>query len=68
MQAAENYLINFTVTQADGATLSPTNYQFTGLGSDGQLADPLRALARDKAEEPGKASHRVKRKHKRAKP
>jgi hypothetical protein len=68
LQAAENYLINFTVTQADGATLSPTNYQFTGLGSDGQLADPLRALARDKAEEPGKASHRAKRKHKRAKP
>lgn len=43
----EHYLINLTVTQADGATLTPTNYAFDGLPAGGFMRSPLRAMADD---------------------
>lgn len=47
LTAGENYLINLTVTQADGATLSPTNYAFDGLPAGQSLSSPLKHLVSD---------------------
>jgi hypothetical protein len=45
LQAGESYWLNVTVTQADGATLTPSNYQFEGLAAIGHANAPLRAMA-----------------------
>ena len=71
LQAGESYLLNVTVTQADGATLSPSNYQFEGLAPNGHMDAPLKAEGSDKAVLPtrpdkaDKAKKPGKRKHKR---
>lgn len=49
LQAGESYLLNVTVTQADGATLSPSNYRFEGLPAGGHAEAPLQPVASEEA-------------------
>ena len=62
LQAGESYLLNVTVTQADGATLSPSNYRFEGLPAGGHAEAPLQPVASEEAahtaqeNKPGKSS------------
>lgn len=71
LQAGESYWLNVTVTQADGATLTPSNYQFEGLAANGHADAPLRVLANQEAAHAIKATAPTqpgKRKHKRSRP
>ncbi|TXT40808.1 MAG: LysM domain-containing protein [Comamonadaceae bacterium] len=61
LSAGENYLINLTVTQADGATLSPTNYAFDGLAAGQSVQSPLKRLADDTVPAPVEPAHKSKR-------
>lgn len=44
LHANEKYQLNLTVAQEDGATLSPTDYRFEGLGAGGHVTGALRPL------------------------
>jgi hypothetical protein len=71
LQEGESYGLNITVTQANGATLSPTNYQFQGLADNGHADAPLRAMANQEAAPTAKETDLTKpgkRKHKRERP